>query len=55
MTSFLSLGVSVLPNNQGLDQIISNLEAPTIVSSAGILERALRQVDDYDYMVGRIE
>lgn len=45
----------MLPNNQGLDQIISNLEAPTIVSSAGILERALRQVDDYDYMVGGTE
>ena len=37
---------------EGLNQIISNLGIPTVTSSVGILERAMKQVDDYDYLVG---
>ena len=44
--------ITVMHREEGLNQIISNLGIPAVTSSVGILERAMKQVDDYDYLVG---
>ena len=39
-----------MSNQDGLQQIHMNLEDKAICSSVGIVERALTQVDEYDFM-----
>ena len=43
--------ITVMHREEGLNQIISNLGISAVTSSVGILERAMKQVDDYDYLV----
>ena len=45
------VGITVMSNQDGLQQIHMNLEDKAICSSVGIVERALTQVDEYDFMV----
>ena len=45
------VGITVMSNHDGLQQIHMNLEDKAICSSVGIVERALTQVDEYDFMV----
>ena len=43
--------IGFVDNESGLIQIVKNREASSVSLSVGIVERALCQVDDYDFMV----
>ena len=40
-----------MENDSGLSEIARDREVGSISSSVGIIERALSQVDEYDYLV----
>lgn len=40
-----------MDNKEGLDQITRNMESQSLYSSVGVVERALNQMEDYDFLV----
>lgn len=40
-----------MDNKEGLEQITRNMESRSLYSSVGVVERALNQMEDYDFLV----
>lgn len=43
--------ITIIDNKQGLEKINHTMESKSVYSSIGIVERALNQMEEYDFFV----